>query len=373
MSKAPLIATSALVGAALGALVASFVPTVREGELEARVSDLEDELAAVRRDSSDWERVALAEQERKRIVEEENRALRIALDQLPPPPQSEDTGDAEGGMAGGHGMQEPRGRVNLPPEEWDHQRFGLELQRLAMRGRRMAQSPLLDACAAAARNLGDEALNTLVGALRESGLPANVRLAATMVLERVGDERAVPALLETLPEAREPAQQRAILRALANLPGDAQTQAFVDLWNAGDSDGSVRVVAAHALARRGHALAVAIVDGSEPVLDPAIRARAIDSLHGFVRDDAYRRTDLIPAFGKALTTAAGEGQLRFSLLALEGYWHPDVIPYLRALEGAQNVPTDAVARAKAAADGIEAKEQRPDDAGLPRGRAPERE
>lgn len=368
MSRAPLIVTSALIGAAVGAAIVSFLPTVREGELAARVADLEEELVVARREASDWERVASVERERKRVAEEEISSLRIAVQNLPPP-QPAGTADGEGEM-GGHGPGEPQ-RRNLDPEDWDGKRLRIELERLAMRGRRMAQSPLLDACAVAARALGDDALQMLVGTLREPGLPPNVRLAATMVLERLGDERAVAPLLETLPTCEDWAQRRAILRALANLPGDAQTQAFVELWISEEADNRLRMVAAHALARRGHELAVAIVDGGEPSPDPAIRARAIDSLHGFVREDAYRRTELIPVFGKALTSAAGEGQIRVALLALEGYWHADTVPYLRMLEHAENVPEELTARAKRDADAIEAKEQRPEDAGAPKTSAPE--
>ncbi len=267
-------------------------------------------------------------------------------------------------------MRGSRERATLAPEDWDGARLRIEVQRLAMRGRRMATSPLLDACAAAAEAQGDAALTMLVDTLREAGLPASVRLAATMILERLADPRAVPDLLSALPTAADWAQRRAILRALANLPGDEQTPTFVRIWNDEDGDARLRMVAAHALARRGHPIAVGIVDGSIPVTDPALRARAIDSLHGHVRADAYRRTDLIPAFGKALTSAAGEGQLRTALLALEGYWRPECVPYLHALAHAQNVPAELTARGRRAAAAIEAGEQRPAQAGVPSNRPP---
>lgn len=365
MSRAPLIATSVLIGAAVGAVAVSLVPSVRVSELEARVADLEDELVAARRDASDWERVAAAERERKRIVEEEVASLRIAVENLPPAQPENGAGGHAGGM-GGHG-DGPRPR--LAPEDWDGRTLRNELQRLAMFGRRMSRVPLLDACTEAARAQGDDALKMLLDVLREPGLPANVRLAATMVLEKLADERAVPVLLETLPTTEDWAQRRAILRALANLPGEAQTPTFVEIWYDEEADQRLRMVAINALARRAHPTAIAVAEGSEAVGDPALRARAVDSLHGHVREDSYRKTELIPAFGKALTTAAGEGQIRVALLALEGYWRAECVPYLRALEHAENVSPELTARGKRVADAIEAGDQRPEDAGVPRSEA----
>jgi len=363
MSRAPLIATSVLIGAAVGAAAVSFVPSVRVSELEARVSDLEQELADARRDASDWERVAAAERERKRVVEEEVASLRIAVENLPPP-QPEDAG--EGGHRGMGGAQEAGPRPRLAPKDWDGTTLRNELQRLAMFGRRMARMPLLDACTEAARAQGDDALDMLLSVLRQPGHTANLRLAATMVLEKLADERAVPVLLEALPGTDDWAQRRAMLRALANLPGEAQTPTFVDIWHDEESDQRLRMVAINALARRAHPTAIAVAEGTEAVADPALRARAVDSLHGHVREDSYRKTELIPTFGKALTTAAGEGQIRVALLALEGYWRPECVPYLRALEHAENVSAELTSRGKRDADAIEAGEQRPEEAGVPR-------
>ena len=364
MSRAPLIATSVLIGAALGAAAVSFAPSVREAELADRLSDLEQELVDARRDASDWELVAATERERKRIVEEEVASLRIAVAN-PAPRQPAEGGDAAGRHGSGTGMRVDRERATLAPENWDGARLRLEMQRLAMHGRRMATSSLLDACAKAAETQGDEAFQMLVDTLREAGLPANVRLAATMVLEKLQDERAVPVLLGTLPTTAEWAQRRAILRALANLPGETQTQTFVDLWYADDGDGRLRMVAAHALARRANPVAIAIVDGTEAVADAALRARAIDSLHGYARERSYRNAELIPTFGAALVTAAGEGQIRVSLLALEGYWRPECVPYLRSLQNAENVSEELRERGRRVADAIEAKAPRPEGAGEP--------
>ncbi len=53
MSRAPLIATSVLVGAALGAVVVSALPSARMSELESRIAELENDVVLARRDATD--------------------------------------------------------------------------------------------------------------------------------------------------------------------------------------------------------------------------------------------------------------------------------------------------------------------------------
>jgi hypothetical protein len=106
----------------------------------------------------------------------------------------------------------------------------------------------------------------------------------------------------------------------------------------------------------------------------AVRARAIESLHSYVRGGEYADTKYIPTFGKALVSADGEGQQRLTLLALEGYWRPECVPALREFAADEAVLRELRDRATRWANMIENGEPRPERAGLPKARTvPEEE
>ena len=229
MARAQLVTVSVLIGAALGAAIMLFTPSPRESALEMRIADLESDLAAAKRETSDSERVASRERERNQAAEEEVERLRHALAHPPETPSGDDPAMG-GGMAGGggHGGASDRSENDiLAPKNWDDRRLRTEIQLLAMSGRRMGSSPRLAACVEAARAHGDSAFALLIGILRQPQMPESVRRAATLILEQLGDERAVRTLLGAWEISTEFDEQRLLLRALANLPGAEQTHVFV--------------------------------------------------------------------------------------------------------------------------------------------------
>jgi len=113
-------------------------------------------------------------------------------------------------------------------------------------------------------------------------------------------------------------------------------------------------------------MATRAIRGEADGVQPAIRARAIESLHAVIREGDYAETKFIPDFGKALVTADGEGQQRLALLPLEGYWRPECVAPLRAYAAHEGVLPELRERATRWADGIEAGAPRPERAGLPK-------
>ncbi len=349
------IVSFALVFAA-GATTAWFVLDPRADDAAQRVTDAERELANARMEVADWERIAQTERERKEVAEEEVGRLRRALDApAPSPPPIEHPGP---------GSQEKPGV--LPPESWDGQKLRIELHRLANYGRRMSQTPLLPAVVAASRHQGDEALKLLLDIVKADGLNENLRRAGFLVLQRLDDGRAVPTLIERYPRETTLAMQMPALQGLATLPGREQLGTLLDVWNRADTDPRLRQIAIHGLARRGHSVAVSVVEGTAQNSTGPLRARAIESLHSFVRADGYAARDLIPIFGKALVGADGDPQRRLALLALEGYWHTDAVEPLRAFTAQTEVDDTLRARGARIAGGIERQDPRPADAGIPR-------
>jgi len=345
MARAQLVTVSLLIGAALGSAVVLFIPSPREKTLEDRIADLESDLAEAQREVNDAESVALRERERKEDAEEEALNLRRALATAPAPGAAQESGEGAADAGTGHaGLGGRPGSPAIEPAEWDDPRLRMEIQRLAMNGRRMGSSPRLGWCVEAARAQGDSALALLIDIMRRPGLPENVRRAAVLILERLGDERAVRTLLAAWDGATEFDEQRMLLRALANLPGAEQ------------------------VARRGHGTARRVVRGEADGVQSAIRARAIESLHVFVRTGEYAETDFIADFGKALVTADGEGQQRLSLLALEGFWQPACVAPLREYAARDDVREELRKRATDWADAIESGETRPAGAGQPKAR-----
>jgi uncharacterized protein (UPF0147 family) len=359
MARAQLASVTFLIGAAVGAAAMLLVPSPREAGLEDRISDLDSDLTDARREAGDWERVALAERERKEAAEEEVDRLRQALATAPAPVPVEDDGM---GM-GGHRVGADAG---LAPKDWDFPRLRREIEILSGAGRRMSSSPRLDACVEAAKVHGDASLALLIDVMRAQGMPANIRRAATLILEKLGDQRAVPTLLTAWDECEDPAEQRLLLRALSNLPGSEQLPIFVDVWGDPGRDARLKMISMHALSTRGHPTALRVIRGDTDGVSPAVRARAIESLHSLVRGGDYEDASFIPVFGKALVTADGEGQQRLTLLALEGYWRTECVTPLREFAANEEVPRELRDRATRWANMIEDGQPRPERAGLPK-------
>ncbi len=360
MPRALPIVLAALVGAGLAGPAAWIAASRRADGFEARVRDAEEAAAAARRETTDWEQLALRERERRALADEEAerlRELRVARtgpadDLAPPPAPHAERGD------------------DLGPSTWDDERLRIEIQRLAtLDVARMARSPLLAACADATRRLGEPAFARLLDVLNTDRMPGNLWCAAALILERLEDERAVPALRARLAAHPGEPVDRIILRALANLPGDAQCADLLAVWNDLSADARLRMFAIHGLAKHGADAAIALVEGTSHDQNPAFRARAIESLHGRVRASGYADASLAPVFASALLNADGEGQQRLALVALEGLWDRACVAPLRTFAALPDAPADLRERARAAADAIDAGEPRPADAGTARSRA----
>jgi len=354
---------SFLIGAALGATAVLLTPSPRENALQDRVSDLEADLAAAQREASDSDRVASRERERTEAAEEEARRLRQAL-ASPRPVPAEDAGMGHAADGAGAPARDDR----IAPKDWDDSRLRMEIERLAGSGRRMGSSRRLGDCVEAARAQGDSALGLLIQIMGEPQLPHGYRRAATLILERLGDERAAHILLEAWEGTTEFEEQHMLLRALANLPGAKQIPVFVTVWTGRDHDERLRLIAVHGLARRGHSMALRAIRGEADGVQPAVRARAIESLHAFVIEGDYAEASFITDFGQALLSADGEGQQRLALLALEGYWRAECVAPLRAFAALDGAPTELRERASGWADAIEEGAPRPERAGQPKAR-----
>jgi hypothetical protein len=187
---------------------------------------------------------------------------------------------------------------------------------------------------------------------------------AAVLFGALGDARGVEPLLAAWGAAVDPTLRRALLRGLANLPGDAATPLLVDAWSDSKSDPTTRNLAIDGLARRRHEIALAVAAGGAPGSTPALRYRAIASLQAQAARAAWKDASLLALFGKALRTADGDGQRDLALAALEGYWSKDALPDLEAFADAAP-KTDLGARARKDADAIRAGKPRPEGAGAP--------
>ncbi|HET7291704.1 MAG TPA: M1 family aminopeptidase, partial [Vicinamibacteria bacterium] len=131
---------------------------------------------------------------------------------------------------------------------------------------------------AALRGLGASrgagAWETLAAALGRVSAPSRIQTAALQGLAALGDTRAVPLLLEHSSPGRDPQLRREAVDALARLGRGQGVVASRLLRLLSDTDGSVRVAAAKALARLG-----------DPAVRDALRAAAAAEDHPGHRRD----------------------------------------------------------------------------------------
>jgi len=345
--------------AALGAGAAWLVAAGGDSAEALRLRKLEGELAELRRDAGDWQNVAESERERRELAEEDLLRLRQ---------QHGDTGTPRDPVP-----MDPDDEVApaVDPSTWDMTKLRTEMQRLARFGSRIPRVALFKAVVEAARANGDDAAKLLVDILSQPTLDAGLQTVAMLVVERLADASAVPPLIAKWGRSVERKDQRMTLRVLATLPGHEQVPVLHAVWVDRGADAGLRMIAIHGLARRGHVSGMEVVRGESPISTGPLRARAIESLHSYVRARDYADAELIDAFGVALLGADGDPQRRLALLALEGYWREACVVQLRRFGELPDVPDgpskELRERALRAAGAIQRGDARPPDAGLARG------
>ncbi len=319
---------------------------------EARTAAAERMARRANRDVAEARQWAEKEQERRRLLEEENETLKRPLNPAPPPktPQPKTT-------------PETPQRDDVAPEQWDRPRLSQEIQILARSPARLVGSARYALVVRALKARGDEGFQLLVDVLRQD-FPADLKSTCAALLGALGDPRGAAPLLAAWKTAADSGVQRAALRGLANLPGDDATPILLAKWNDASSPPIERLLAIHGLARRLHPTALAVVAGGAPGATPALRYQAVRSLHATALKNEWKDASLVPVFAKALRSADGDPQRDLALLALEGFWSKDSVDDLDAF-GAGAASPALASRAKADADAIRAGKPRPAHAGEP--------
>lgn len=346
------------VAAAGLAAAAWFLRAVPErAGLERRVSDAEETARRARRESADALHWAETERDRTRPLEDRIKELERLLSTTRP-----DTGEPP--------AKGPRPEES-PPDQWDRNRLNQEIENLARAPQLAAKHQRYPLVLKALEARGDEGLQLLLDILH-SGLDSSFIGTAASLAEGLGDERAVVPLIERGAKETDANARRLILRALANLPGEAQTPVLESAWAmTAETDRMLRALALQGLALRGHPVAIEVADGKAGV-SPTMRVRAIESLRAFAQARDWKEASLVPLFGRVLRSADGPAQRKLALIAIEGYWTKDSLPDLNAFADDTASPPELALRARKLIAALEGGTARPANAGLPeRGLAPE--
>ncbi|MCE9637699.1 MAG: hypothetical protein K8T90_18520 [Planctomycetes bacterium] len=355
MSAAKWFVSGFVAAAALAA--AGWALRVRPAFDEAarRASDAEELTRRARRETSDAQLWAESERERNRLNEDRVKELERTLSAVS---ASRPSDPASGG--GEHGKAMPS---ELKPEDWDRTRLNQEIENLTLApvlAERHQRFPLV---VRGLRARPDEAVDLLTQVLGADLGASYVAVAANLAAS-LGDERMVPPLAARWNVEKETGAQRAIFRALANIPSDQTTPALVAVWSDTGGDPELRRLAIHGLGLRGHKLARSAADGTGGA-PPAQRIRAIESLRECAQRGGWSDASLAPVFARALRTADGPPQRKLALIALEGLRSNDTLPALDAFAADAASPPELAARAKRLAASMRAGESRPEGAGIP--------
>lgn len=361
MTKAGAFLAGFVLAAAAAAGAWWFVGLPHARDLEARAVDAGRATARARRDASDFQQGAEAEIRRRREIESEVDSLKKALTAAPPPRRP-------GPMAPNGGpAPAPAPSDDLAPEQWDGSRLRQEIDMLSVAPKGVVDSPRYPLVVRALRAHDEESVDLLVTVLG-SDLEDSMKAVCATLLGAVGDVRGVKPLMALWETAKDVELRRAVLRGLANIPGEEATPMLVAVWNDPNSDASARLLAIHGLARRRHPLATAVAAGGAPGSTPPLRMQTLQTLHAQALQGEWKDTSLAPLFGKALRTADGDAQRKMALLALEGYWSTDSLADLDAFAEAAGT-NDLAVRARRLSDAIRAGKPRPENAGIPAQRA----
>jgi hypothetical protein len=339
---------------AAGAWWAFVLP--HERDLETRALDAERATARARRDASDFQQGAEAEIRRRREIEVEAETLKRSLTAAPPARKP----TAMNPHAGATPATPPD---DLAPEQWDGARLRQEIDMLSASPRGVVDSARYPLVVRSLKTHGDESVALLVEVLA-SDLEDSMKAVCATLLGAVGDVRGVKPLMALWGTAKDLELRRAVLRGLANIPGDEATPMLVAVWNDPGADASARLLAVHGLARRRHPIALAVAEGGAPGSTPPLRMQTLQTLHAQALQGEWKDTSLVPLFGKALRTADGDAQRKMALLAIEGFWSKDSLADLDAFAESAGT-SDLAVRARRAADAIRAGRPRPENAGIP--------
>jgi hypothetical protein len=319
-----------------------------------RATAAERKAARSRHDEQGAQQWAESEHRRKLELEQELDTLKRTLSAELPRPRP--------GGAGAHGDKTPAGG-DIPPEQWDRQRLGMEIQLVSVAPQRLLESPRYGLITRALKAHVEDSVKLLTDVMG-SELPVETKCVCALLFGALGDPRGVKPLLAARNASADPELRRFTLRGLANLPGDEQTPVLLAAWNDPAADEASRRVSIHGLARRRHETALAVAAGQIQGVDPSVRLQALQTLHAQARLSEWKDTALLPLFGKALLSADGDPQRKISLLALEGFWSKDSLADLEAFTESAGT-SELSLRARKAADAIRAGAPRPEGAGAP--------
>ena len=323
---------------------------------ERRALDAEETARSARRETSDAQLWAESERERNRTNEDRVKELERALATSRPPPSTSTTP----GEDSGHDTTKP---PDLAPELWDRTRLTQEIENLARAaqiGQKHQRFPLV----LAALRAHPEESSVLLAQMLNSNLDATFMANAASLADALGDKTTVPALLARWRKESEPVARRAILRALANLPGTDAVPILAGVWADTTEERQLRLLAIHGLALRGNEIARSVV-ASAGAASPPQRVRAVESLRAYAEQSGWSDTTLVPIFVTALRTADGPAQRKLALIALEGLWSKDSVAALTEFADDTASPPELAVRARKAAQAIAAGEPRPAGAGTP--------
>jgi hypothetical protein len=320
-------------------------------EADRRVAAAEESARRTGRQASDAQLWAESERDRNRIVDERVKELERLLVSTRP-------GDKE--------PKDPKGPheppvPETPPEDWERSRLNQEIENLARAPQMVLKHQRYPLVVKALVAHPDESADLLSQMLRAGLEPPLVTTAANLAIG-VGDARVVPALLDRWKVETDPVAQRALVRALAALPGDEAVPILLVLWADPSSERGLRTLAIHGLALRGHDTARRTADGREPSTPPQ-RVRAIESLRTFAEQGKWADATLVPVFGRALRTADGPAQRKLSLIALEGLWSKDCLADVDAFAADAATAPDLAVRARKLSEALRSGAARPEGAG----------
>lgn len=351
----PLLAGFALAAAAAaGAWFLLAAPHV--ADLEARVRTAEEDARRARRESADAAQWAETERDRNRDLEDKVKELNETLSTV--------VRDVGRRRAAGDGHDTPP-PDETPPEDWDRNRLNQEIENLSLTPDVIERSARFPLIVRALKARGAEG-TALVQQMVNAGFDAPLMAMSATLADAMGDAQAVPPLLARWKTETDATCRRALLRALANLPGDEAVPALLEAWHDPAADVALRRIAIHGLALRGHEVARSLAeapgtgDGHE-----RLRVRAIESLRICAQRAGWTDATLVPVFAKALRTADGPAQRKLSLVALEGLWSKDAIPDLEAFASDPASPDELAARARRLIQGLRSGAPRPEGAGIP--------
>lgn len=319
-------------------------------ESARRASDAEESARRAGREAADAQHWAQSERDRNGLLDERVRELERLLTTTRPATADR---DASGAAA----------RSGDPPEKWDRTRIGQEIENLALAPNLTARHERYPLVLRALQAMGDAGPELVVQILSADFEPQMIATAATLAAG-LRDAKSVPALVARWAKEKDVTARVAILRALASIPGDAQTELLRGVWTDGAADPNLRKFAIHGLALRGHELGRAAARGDGGAT-AAQRVLAIESLLAHASAGGFADATLIPVFGRALRTADGPPQRKLSLIALEGFWSKDAVPDLTAFADDPASPPELVLRARRLIADVTAGRPRPEGAGVP--------